>query len=151
MAPSICAAEGEQVVDIILAPDVFVNASVAPGTAPDRVVQRVLGQHKGESRASEWVFARIESMLRAMPEFRDEAVAQQLKLIRSLVIAVPGVDGFDAEAWDQALSATAKAAGVGRVVTDHPDLLRIESRDGIEFISSENWLLEATTPPPIPT
>ena len=138
-------------VDIILAPDVFVNASVAPGTAPDRVVQRVLGQHKGESRASEWVFARIESMLRAMPQFRDEAVAQQLKLIRSLVSSVPGVDGFDPEAWDQALSATAKAAGVGRVVTDHPDLLKIESRDGIEFISSETWLLEATTPPPIPT
>ncbi len=138
-------------VDIILAPDVFVNASVAPGTAPDRVVQRVLGQHKGESRASEWVFARIESMLRAMPQFRDEAVAQQLKLIRSLVREVPGVDGFDPEAWDQALSATAKAAGVGRVVTDHPDLLRIENRDGIEFISSETWLLEATTPPPIPT
>jgi len=141
---------GEQVVDIILAPDVFVNASVAPGTAPDRVVQRVLGQHKGESRASEWVFARIESMLRAMPQFRGEAVAQQLKLIRSLVQSVP-VDGFDADAWDQALSATAKAAGVGRVVTDHPDLLRIENRDGIEFISSETWLLEATTPPPIPT
>jgi len=139
------------VVDIILAPDVFVNASVAPGTAPDRVVQRVLGQHKGESRASEWVFARIESMLRAMPQFRDEAVAQQLKLIRSLVRAVPGVDGFEADAWDKAMTATAKAAGVERVVTDHPDLLRIENRDGIEFISSEAWLLEATTPPPIPT
>ena len=138
-------------VDIILAPDVFVNASVAPGTTPDRVVQRVLGQHKGESRASEWVFARIESMLRAMPQFRDEAVAQQLKLIRSLVSSVPGVDGFAADDWDQALSATAKAAGVARVVTDHPDLLRIETRDGIEFISTETWLLEATTPPPIPT
>jgi hypothetical protein len=139
------------VVDIILAPDIFVNASVAPGTAPDRVVQRVLGRHKGESRSSAWVFARIESMLRAMPQFRGDAVTEQLALIRSLVQIVPGVDGFDADAWDKALSATAKAAGVERVVTDHPDLLRIESKDGVEFISSEAWLLEATTPPPVPT
>lgn len=138
-------------VDVILAPDVFVNASVAPGTAPDRVVQRVLGQHKGQSRSSAWVFARIESMLRAMPQFRDDAVSQQLSLIRSLVKEVPGVANYDAEAWDKALSATAKAAGVGRVITDHPDLLRLETRDDVEFISCEAWLLEATTPPPVPT
>lgn len=142
---------GKQLVDIILAPDVYVNASVAPGTAPDRVVQRVLGRHKGESRSSDWVFARIESMLRAMPQFRDDAVKHQLALIRSYVELVPGVDGFAADAWEKALSATAKAAGVERVVTDHPDLLKLESADGVEFISSETWLLEATTPPPIPT
>jgi hypothetical protein len=86
-----------------------------------------------------------------MPQFRDEAVTQQLALIRSLVQLVPGVDGFDPDAWDKALTATAKAAGVERVVTDHPDLLRLESSDGVEFISSETWLLEATTPPPVPT
>jgi len=139
------------VVDVILAPDVYVNASVAPGTAPDRVVQRVLGRHKGESQASPWVFARIESMLRAMPAFRPEAVDQQLGLIRSLVKELPGLDDFAPEAWDKALTATAKAAGVGRVITDHPDLLKIENRDGIDFISCEAWLLEATTPPPVPT
>jgi hypothetical protein len=140
------------VVDVILAPDVFVNASVAPGTTPDRVVQRVLGRHKGESRSSAWVFARIESMLRAMPQFRDDAVTQQVSLIRSLVKEVPGVDdNYSADAWDKALSATAKAAGVGRVITDHPDLLKLETRDGVEFISTEAWLLEATTPPPVPT
>ena len=138
-------------VDVILAPDVYVNASVAPGTPPDRVVQRVLGQHKGESRSSAWVLERIESMLRAIPQFRAEAITQQLALIRSYVKIVEGVDGFAADAWGKALSATAKAAGLERVVTDHPDLLKLESQDGVEFISSEAWLLEATTPPPVPT
>ena len=136
--------------DIILAPDVYVNASVAPGTAPDRVVQRVLGQHKGESKASDWVLARVEGILQAIPEFRHDAVRRQMELIRSFVQVVPGVSGFEANAWEQAMVASARAAGVQRVVTDHPDLLQKESSQGIDFISTETWLLEATTPPPLP-
>ncbi len=136
--------------DIILAPDVYVNASVAPGTTPDRVVQRVLGEHKGQSKASDWVLARVEDILEAIPEFRHEAVRRQMELIRSFVQVVPGVTGFHADAWEQALVASARAAGVQRVVTDHPDLLQKESSDGIEFVSTEAWLLEATMPPPLP-
>lgn len=136
--------------DIILAPDVYVNASVAPGTPPDRVVQRVLGQHKGESKASDWVLSRVEGILQAIPEFRHEAVRRQMELIRSFVQVVPGVNGYEPHAWEQAMVASARAAGVQRVVTDHPDLLAKETSDGVEFISTEAWLLEATTPPPLP-
>lgn len=136
--------------DIILAPDVYVNASVAPGTPPDRVVQRVLGQHKGESKASEWVLSRVEGILGAIPAFKHEAVQQQMQLIRSYVKVLPGLNDFGADAWQKALLATAKAAGAKRVVTDHPDLLKVESAEGVDFISSETWLLEATTPPPVP-
>jgi hypothetical protein len=35
-------------------------------------------------------------------------------------------------------------------VTDHPDLLSLESVSGVEFMSSEAWLVEAATPPPAP-
>ena len=94
--------------------------------------------------------ARVEGILAAIPEFRHEAVRRQMELIRSFVQVVPGVSGFDANAWEQALVASARAAGVQRVVTDHPDLLQKETSQGIEFISTETWLLEATTPPPIP-
>jgi hypothetical protein len=138
------------VIDVILAPDVYVNASVAPGTPPDSVVQRVLGQHRGESKASDWILARVESMLGAIPQFRAEAVRQQVALVRSLVKVLPGLTDFSAEAWDKALVATAKAAGVKRVITDHPDLLKAESASGVEFISCEAWLVEATLPPPLP-
>jgi hypothetical protein len=137
-------------VDIILAPDVYVNASVAPGTTPDRVVQRVLGEHKGESKASDWVLSRVQSILEAIPEFRHEAVKRQMDLIRSFVQIVPGVASFDPSAWEPALVACARAAGVQRVVTDHPDLLQKETSEGVEFVSTEAWLLEATTPPPLP-
>lgn len=141
---------GDPVIDVILAPDVYVNASVAPGTPPDSVVQRVLGQHRGESKASEWVLARVESMLGAIPQFRHEAVRQQVDLVRSLVKVLPGLTDFAPEAWEKALVATAKAAGVKRVITDHPDLLKAESASGVEFISCEAWLVEATLPPPLP-
>lgn len=136
--------------DIILAPDVYVNASVAPGTPPDRVVQRVLGQHKGQSKASEWVLSRVEAILGAIPAFKHEAVQQQMQLIRSYVKVLPGLGDFAADAWQKALVANAKAAGAHRVVTDHPDLLAAEAAEGIDFISSETWLLEETTPPPVP-
>lgn len=147
-----CARDGESilVVDIILAPDVYVNASVAPGTFPDRVVQRVLGAHRGESKATEWVLARVEHMLAAFPGFKREALEQHLALIRSLVQVVEGASDHPPDAWEKALVEGAKAAGAARVVTDHPDLLQLESSGGVEFVSSEAWLLEVTTPPPVP-
>jgi hypothetical protein len=137
-------------VDIILAPDVYVNASVAPGTSPDRVVQRVLGQHRGESKATEWVLARIGAMLAALPAFKQDAVKSQVDLIRSFVQVVPGAERVAPDAWREGLVASAKAAGVERVVTDHPDMLKVDSADGVEFVSTESWLLEVTTPPPVP-
>ena len=136
--------------DIMLAPDVYVNASIAPGSLPDRVVQRVLGQHRGEAPASEWVLNRVGAMLRSIPEFRADAVDGQVALIRTLVRVVDAESDFSAEAWDKALVAAAKAAGIARVITDHPDLLARETAEGVEFISTEAWLVEATTPPPLP-
>ena len=135
--------------DIMLAPDVYVNASVAPGTAPDYVVQRVLGRHKGESKATEWVLARIAAILGALPDFKSDAVDGQIKLIRSFVQVVDTSGEFGPDAWEDALVAGARAAGAKRVITDHPDLLQRESSNGVEFISTEAWLLEATTPPPM--
>jgi hypothetical protein len=35
-------------------------------------------------------------------------------------------------------------------MTDHPDLADKTEVDGIQFLSTEAWLLEATTPPPPP-
>ena len=137
--------------DIILAPDVYVNASVAPGTSPDRVVQRVLGQHRGESTATEWVFGRVAAMLAKLPAFKDEAVQRQIELIRSFVKVVPDTGAYGPDAWSAALVASAKASGVSRVVTDHPDLLSAEQVDGVEFVSTDSWLLEVTMPPPVPT
>ncbi len=137
-------------VDILLAPDVYVNASVAPGSLPDRVVQRVLGQHKGEAAATEWILGRIAAILSSLPEFKEDAVAGQVALIRSLVRVVPGASTFPADAWKDALVAAAKAARVTRVVTDHPDLLAVDAAEGVDFISTENWLVEVTTPPPPP-
>lgn len=136
--------------DIILAPDVYVNASVAPGSAPDLVVQRVLGQHRGESKATEWVLSRVAAILSALPAFKHDAVKGQVDLIRSFVQVVPGAESQGPDAWSDALVASAKAAGVARVVTDHPDLLRVESAQGVEFVSTEAWMLEVTTPPPVP-
>lgn len=137
-------------VDILLAPDVYVNASVAPGSLPDRVVQRVLGKHKGECAATEWILGRIAAILTSLPEFKSEAVAGHVALIRSLVRVVPGASSFGAEAWKDALVAAARAGKVSRVVTDHPDLLAVDSAEGVDFISTENWLVEVTTPPPPP-
>ncbi|MDH5672607.1 MAG: hypothetical protein OEZ06_10690 [Myxococcales bacterium] len=136
--------------DIVLAPDVFVNASVAVGTPPEAVVQRVLGKHKGESRCSQWVLDRVGQMLTALPEFKPDAVEAQIQLIRGLVQMVELPEDFGAGAWEAAMVATAKKAGVKRVVTDHPDLLEKETSDGVEFVASEAWLIEVTTPPPPP-
>lgn len=136
--------------DIILAPDVYVNASVALGSPPEQVVRRVLGQHKGESKSTEWILSRVKQMLRALPAFKGDAVDTQLALIRGLLQIVNTDAEFAPDAWEPALVAAAKAAGAKRIVTDHPDLLQKETSDGIEFVPTEAWLVEVTTPPPAP-
>jgi glycerophosphoryl diester phosphodiesterase len=136
--------------NVLLAPDVYVNASVALGSPPEQVVQRVLGKQKNRSKATEWVLARVKHMLSALPEFKHDAVDQQLKLIRSLVDIVEDTSQFAPGEWEGALVAAAKKAGVKRVITDHPDLLEKEQSGGVEFVSSEAFLIELTTPPPAP-
>ena len=136
--------------DFILAPDVFVNASVAPGTPPDGVVQRVLGKKQAQAKVSTWVLDRVQAMLTSLPDFKADAVADQMSLIRSLVNEIEIDGAFGAADWASALKATARSAGAGRVVTDHPDLLDVGDSDGIEFISTDVILLEMTTPPPTP-
>ncbi len=134
--------------DVVLAPDIYVNASIALGSAPERAVRRALGG-QGKAKASAWVLERIESMLHALPQFKDQAVVQQMQTIRGLVDIVDEKEFF-IEDWDRALVSLARAAGVRRVLTDHPDLLAAETSDGVEFVSSERWLLEQTKPPPPP-
>jgi hypothetical protein len=137
-------------VDAILAPDVFVNASVALGSPPDKVVTRVLGHHKGESASTEWILGRIEAMLNRIESFKHDAIQQQLGLIRQLVRVVADGETHAPDDWEKALVAAAKAGGAKRVITDHPDLLAKEETDGVEFISSEAWLVEQQMPPPPP-
>jgi len=136
-------------VDVILAPDVYVNASVAPQSLPDQVVQRILGQHKGEGSTSAWILDRAAAMLVTLPNFKEEAVKAQMELIKTFVnvVEVPGDHGPDA--WEGALVAAAEAAGAKRVITDHPDLVG-KDHDSVEFISSEAWLFEQKMPPPPP-
>ena len=132
-----------------MGPDIYVNASVALDSPPEHVVRRALtGPHK--TKTSTWVLERVESMLRAVPQFRDEAVEAQMRTIRTLVSVVE-TQGHFIEDWQQALVALAKRAGVDRVLTDHPDLLAAGSHDGITFVSSQAWLSEQATPPPPPT
>ena len=134
--------------DIVLAPDIYVNASVALGSSPERAVRRAFGAPQ-KPKTSTWVMERVQSMLHALPEFRDEAVAQQMSTIRGLVDVVEQAEHF-IEDWDQALVALAKAAGVGRVLTDHPDLLSKKRVSNVEFVSSDRWLGEQGSPPPPP-
>ena len=136
--------------EFILAPDIYVNASVALGSPPEQVVRRVLGARRGGVKSSEWILSRVQHMLAALPEFKGDAVKAQLDLIRGLVqvVKVPGDHGADA--WADALVAAAQAAGAVRVVTDHPDLLEIGARGDVEFMSSEAWLVESAVPPPAP-
>lgn len=134
--------------DIVLAPDIYVNASISFGSPPERAVRRAFGGPV-KPKTSTWVMERVESMLHALPEFKDEAVAEQMTTIRGLVDVVPTKDFF-IEDWNEALVALAKAAGVARVLTDHPDLLADESIEGVEFVSSDVWLSEQVSPPPPP-
>lgn len=135
--------------DVLLAPDVFVNASVAPKSPPDQVVQRILGNHKGESATTAWIMDRVAAMLTAVPEFKPDAVTQQVDLIKSFVKSVDVEGEFGPDAWEGALIAAAAAAGAKRVITDHPDLLEKDGGD-VEFISTEAWLIEQKMPPPPP-
>jgi hypothetical protein len=133
----------------ILGPDIFVNASVALGSPPEHVVRRMLGLPGRKAKGTRWIVERVEAMLRAVPDFKAERVGPQMELIRGLVELIPDEAEFAPEAWEKALVSAAKAAGASRVITDHPDLLEKEV-DGVEFVSSEAWLLEKTTPPPPP-
>ncbi|MEM9191510.1 MAG: hypothetical protein AAGF12_20220 [Myxococcota bacterium] len=135
--------------DVILAPDVYVNASVALGSPPDQVVQRILGKHKGQSGTTEWILGRVSAMLGSIPEFKQDAVDQQVGLIKTLVNVHDGAADFGPEAWEEALAAAADAAGATRVITDHPDLLEKDDTK-VEFVSTEAWLLEQQMPPPPP-
>lgn len=134
--------------DVVLAPDIYVNASIALGSPPEHAVRRAFGG-PGKPRTSAWVMERVESMLHALPEFKDEAVATQMKTIRGLVDIVETGEFF-IEDWNDALVALAKAAGVVRVLTDHPDLLASGAVSGVRFVSSDDWLSEQVTPPPPP-
>ena len=134
--------------DVVLAPDIYVNASIAFDSAPERAVRRALGG-AAKAKTSTWVMERVESMLHALPEFKDDAVARQMETIRGLVEVVETADHF-IEDWGEALVALAKAAGVKRVLTDHPDLLASESMQGVGFVSSDHWLFEQKAPPPPP-
>lgn len=134
--------------DVVLAPDIYVNASVSLGSPPEQVVRRALGG-SARAKASEWVLERVESMLHALPDFKDDAVTQQMSTIRGLVQIIE-TEEFFIEDWGQALVALAKAAGVRRVLTDHPDLLATKPGNDVEFVSSDNWLIEQATPPPPP-
>jgi hypothetical protein len=135
---------------VVLGPDIYVNASVALGSAPEQVARRVL-RDKASGAATEWILTRVRDMLSRVPGFKDEAVESQLSLIRDLVHIVSDSGQHGPDAWKDALISAAKIAGVRRVVTDHPDLLELEIADGVEFMSSEAWLLEAATPPPPPS
>ena len=133
---------------IVLAPDVFVNASVALGSPPEQVVRRILGGGR-KTPTSRWVLSHVEGMLRAVPSFKEEAVEPQMQMIANLVEVVEQ-GNHPAGDWVRALVALAQAAGARRVVTDHPDLADQDPVDGIEFLSSDAWLVEQTTPPPPP-
>jgi 23S rRNA U2552 (ribose-2'-O)-methylase RlmE/FtsJ len=89
-------------------------------------------------------------MLAALPEFKTEAVDQQMSLIRSLVDVIDLGEQFAPGEWERALVAAARKMNASRVITDHPDLLEREAADGVEFISTEAFLLELSMPPPPP-
>lgn len=140
-----------QLLDIIIGPDVYVNASVALGSPPEKVVTRVLGRGKGVTKTTQWILDRTKAMLGAHPNFKHDAVEHQVGIITGLVTIVDDGAKFGPDEWEKALLAAAKAAGVHRIVTDHPDLVGKETAaDGIEFFSTESWLVEAAMPPPPP-
>jgi hypothetical protein len=136
-------------VDILLGPDVFVNASVALGSPPEQVVKRVLGKGT-RPQTTDWVLKRIEAILAAIPSFKQEAIEPQMRLIRELVDVRPMSAEIGPDQWEKGLVESAKAAGYKRVVTDHPDLADKTEVDGILFVSTDAWLIEQTTPPPPP-
>ena len=134
--------------DVLIGPDVFVNASVAPGLPPEQVARRVLGAGKNKPKTTTWVLRWVELLLSKTPGFKAESVKAQVDLIKGLVEVVE--TKTDENDWTKGLVASAKAAGLKRVMTDHPDLADKTEVEGIQFLSTEAWLLEATTPPPPP-
>ena len=134
---------------VLLAPDVYVNASVALGSPPDQVVQRVLGDKRQRSAVTPWILERVRAMLSAIPEFREDAVEKQISLIKGLVEVEEDRSAFAADDWTDALISAAQKVRANRVITDHPDLLDREGGD-VEFISTEAWLVEQAMPPPPP-
>lgn len=137
--------------NILLAPDVYVNASVAgTGLAPEQVVNRVLGNKKARHKTTQWVLDRVRFMLSAHPTFKKDAIDPQMKLITDLVDLVKLKGDYSAAAWKDALVASAKATGAKRIITDHPDLADQTEVEGIEFLSSDAWMIEQQTPPPPP-
>jgi len=139
----------EITMDVILAPDVFVNASVAPGSAPDQVIQRLFAK-KAKTKTTPWILERVEAMLLRVPSFKKDAVKPQIQLIQRFVATVDGQKGLSPDAWESALVDSANVAAARRVITDHPDLLAKGTSGGVEFISTEEWLLEEALPPPPP-
>lgn len=137
-------------VDILLGPDVFVNASVAAGTPPEHVARRVLGKPGAKPKSTRWVMTWIRALLTKTPGFKADAVDAQMKTIESLCEIVEVQDKTPEGDWVKGLVASAKAARLKRVVTDHPDLADKTEVDGITFLSSDAWLVEQTTPPPPP-
>lgn len=134
--------------DVLIGPDVFVNASVALGSPPEQVARRVLGKPGAKPKSTSWVLKWVELMLGKAPGFKPENVKPHLELIRSFLDVVEvSTEEMD---WTKGLVASAKATGLKRVMTDHPDLADKAEVDGIQFLSTEAWLLEQTTPPPPP-
>lgn len=136
--------------DILLGPDVFVNASVAAGTPPEHIARRVLGKPGAKPKSTSWVMAWTRALLTKAPGFRQDHVDAQMKTIEGLLDVVEVKEKTPENDWVKGLVASAKAAGLKRVVTDHPDLADKTEVDGIAFLSSEAWLVEQTTPPPPP-
>lgn len=136
-------------VDILIGPDVFVNASVAGGSPPEQLARRVLGKPQ-KPKTTAWVLGWVERLLAKAPGFKIESLKPQVDLIKGLVDVVDMLGKVDDADWTKGLVASAKAAGVKTVVTDHPDLADKAEVDGIRFLSTEAWLLEQTTPPPPP-
>jgi hypothetical protein len=136
-------------VKIVLGPDVFANASVAPGTDPDKVVQRTLGGKARQVSVTPWILDTIRFLLDKVPAFKHEALDKHIELIRSLVTVLDETEKHAPAAWGPALAAAARLAGTKTVVTDHPDLIN-KTEAGIDFISTENFLVEVSLPPPPP-
>ena len=136
--------------DILLGPDVFVNASVAAGSPPEHIARRVLGKPGDKPKSTRWVMAWARALLSKAPGFLPDHVDAQMKTIEGLLEIVEVQDETPEGDWVQGLVASAKAAGLKRVVTDHPDLADKTEVDGVTFLSSDAWLVEQTTPPPPP-
>lgn len=135
---------------VVLGPDVYVNASVAPGTSPEIVTRRLLGVEPAKVKATPWILERVEAMLSVLPNFRSEALATQLAMIRGLVELVAEAVVHGEDDWESALVAAAGACGADVVITDHPDLLAKERSGGVLFMSTDAWLVERSMPPPPP-